>query len=237
MNTNTAMNSQPNQNLAPAIRRRMIQVFSYFGLLAAILFISSGRINWLWAWVYIGAGIVILAINATVMSPELIAERGKKKEDAKYWDTIITRLTILPMLAVFVVAGLDIRFGWTAPPPLMTHMVGLILVLAGNLLVTWAMVSNHYFSTVVRLQFDRGHSVATGGPYRFVRHPGYVGFIVSNIGTPLLFGSVWTLIPAVVASLLFVIRTALEDRTLQEELPGYHDFANRIRYRLLPGIW
>jgi protein-S-isoprenylcysteine O-methyltransferase Ste14 len=109
--------------------------------------------------------------------------------------------------------------------------------MAGMLLVSWAMASNKFFSTTVRIQDDRGQTVTSSGPYRLVRHPGYVGFLVSNLATPLLLGSLWALIPAVVLEALVVVRTALEDRTLQAELGGYRDYARRVRYRLLPGVW
>ena len=113
----------------------------------------------------------------------------------------------------------------------------LVTVLAQDVLLTWSMASNAFFSTVVRIQDDRGHAVASGGPYRFVRHPGYVAAILFYLVTPLMLGSVWTFIPSVLMVLLFVVRTALEDRTLREELDGYWEYAQRVRYRLLPGVW
>jgi protein-S-isoprenylcysteine O-methyltransferase Ste14 len=104
-------------------------------------------------------------------------------------------------------------------------------------LFTWAMVSNPFFSTMVRIQTDRGQTVATGGPYRWVRHPGYVGYILSAVSTALLLGSLWALVPAVLTGVLLVVRTALEDRTLLEELEGYEEYARQVRYRLVPGVW
>ena len=98
-------------------------------------------------------------------------------------------------------------------------------------------VSNRFFSTMVRIQADRGQTVATAGPYRYVRHPGYVGYSVSFFGMALALGSLWALVPAVLMACLLVVRTALEDRTLQDELAGYTDYARQVRYRLLPGIW
>jgi protein-S-isoprenylcysteine O-methyltransferase Ste14 len=99
------------------------------------------------------------------------------------------------------------------------------------------MVSNKFFSTSVRIQMERDHTVASGGPYRYVRHPGYVGYIVSGFAAPLALGSLWALIPAAITLCLLVVRTALEDRTLQDELDGYREYAARVRYRLLPGVW
>jgi len=132
---------------------------------------------------------------------------------------------------------LDERFGWSPPQATAIHVLGLILMALGQLLFTWAMVSNPFFSTAVRIQIDRGHTVASGGPYRYVRHPGYVGYIVFLLATPLIFGSLWGLLPAAITGMLFIVRTALEDKTLLQELDGYKEYAQRVRYRLLPPLW
>ena len=116
-------------------------------------------------------------------------------------------------------------------------LFGLIGLVLGQLLFTWSMVSNPFFSTAVRIQMDRGQTVATGGPYRFVRHPGYVGGIVHAVGIALALGSLWALIPAGVASFVLLIRTHWEDQTLQEELTGYREYTTRTPYKLLPGVW
>ena len=238
MSTNTSV-SQPNEkpDLASRIRKRMLQVVVQFLVLAAILFISSGRLDWVWAWVYLGVGVGILAINVLVMSPELIAERGEIKEDIKGWDRVLTSLIGIPALGTPIVAGLDERFGWSPQLAVAIQVVALILFALAQLLFTWAMVSNKFFSTCVRIQMDRDHTVASGGPYRYVRHPGYVGYIIFSLAVPLALGSLWALIPAGLVMCLMVVRTALEDRTLQDELEGYKDYAAQVRYRLLPGIW
>jgi protein-S-isoprenylcysteine O-methyltransferase Ste14 len=215
----------------------MLQVVGYYLVLALILFISSGSLNWLWAWAYLGLGLGILVINAQILPPELIAERGQPGDNVKRWDKVLATLTGLPTLAVPIVAGLDERFAWSPQLASAIHLTGLALFALGQGLFSWAMASNRYFSTAVRLQTDRGQTVATGGPYRYVRHPGYVGFIVSYLGTSLALGSLWALLPAGLIACLLVVRTVLEDRTLQDELPGYSDYARRVRYRLLPGIW
>jgi len=239
MNTDASIN-QPNgkSDMASRIRKRMLQVVVQLLILAAILFISSGRLNWVWAWVYLGVGIGILAVNVLVMSPELIAERGRTdKKDIKNWDRVITTLNILPSLGAPIVAGLDERFGWSPRLTLEIHLIGLALMVLGQGLFTWAMVGNKFFSTSVRIQMERDHIVATGGPYRYVRHPGYVGAILALLATPLLLGSLWALIPAGLAAIGYVVRTALEDGMLQEELDGYTEYAQQTRYRLLPTIW
>ena len=242
MNTRTGTGGPANQpELARAIRRRMIQVLVQFAIILAILFISSGRLDWGMAWAYIGVSVFILAINVLVVlpkNPEMIAERGRVVEGAKRWDKVLGIIISIPTLGELIVAGLDHRFGWSSPLPLWIHLVGLALFgLGQGGLFTWAMASNKFFSTTVRIQMDRGHAVATAGPYQYVRHPGYVGMILSWIGVAPALGSVWALIPAGVAACLLVVRTALEDRTLQQELDGYREYAGRVRYRLLPGVW
>jgi protein-S-isoprenylcysteine O-methyltransferase Ste14 len=137
-----------------------------------------------------------------------------------------------------VIACLDVRFSWATPFPLWLQIIGLIFAIIGyDVVVVWAMIANAYFTAIIRIQEDRQHTVATGGPYRFVRHPGYVGTILCYLATPFLLGSVWALIPAIFASIVLIVRTALEDETLQEELPGYKEYTQQTRYRLIPGIW
>ena len=238
MNANASVN-QPNEksDLTSGVRKRMLQVVVQFLILAAILFIASGRLDWVWAWAYLGVGVGIVAINALVLPPELIAERGQTKEDTKSWDKVLGILLITPTLGTLIVAGLDKRFGWSLPLAVVVHLVALIFYALAQGLFTWAMASNKFFSGTVRIQKERGHTVASGGPYRYVRHPGYVGYIASWIATSLALGSLWALIPAGLVMGLMVVRTALEDKTLQAELDGYKDYAARVRYRLLPGVW
>lgn len=223
-----------------ALVRRFTQLFITLALAIAILFGTSGKLDWVWGWLYVASYLVIVVFNAVILLPrhsELIAERGRMKKDAKSWDKMISiPLTILS-LGVWVVAGLDIRFAWTGGISLALQIVSFIIYILGNLMVTWAMVSNKYFSTMVRIQEERGHTVAISGPYQFVRHPGYLGMIFSWLFTALTLGSWWTLIPGVLLVSVYVLRTALEDRTLQAELDGYKEYAERVRYRLLPGIW
>ena len=239
MNANVSVN-QPNgsSEMKSKVLKRMVQVVVQFLILAVLLFISAGSLKWVWAWVYLGVGVGILAINVLVMPPEVIAERGRTdKEGIKSWDRVLTTLSILPTLGAPIMAGLDVRFGWSPQLALAIQIVALVVWALAQGLFTWAMVSNRFFSTSVRIQADRGHTVASGGPYRVVRHPGYVGYIASSFATALVLGSLWALIPAGLVMCLLVVRTALEDKTLQEELPGYKEYAQRVRYRLLPGVW
>jgi protein-S-isoprenylcysteine O-methyltransferase Ste14 len=238
MNANASVN-QPNgeSDLTSRVRKRMLQVVIQTLLIAAILFIASGRLDWVWAWAYLGVGVGILVINALVLPPELIAERGQPKENVKDWDRILTTLTLFPTLGGLIVIGLDERYGWSSQLAWGIRLIALAFLALGQGLFTWAMASNKFFSTAVRIQIDRSHTVASGGPYRYVRHPGYVGYIISWLATSLALGSLWALIPAGLVMCLMVVRTALEDRTLQAELDGYPAYARRVRYRLLPGIW
>jgi protein-S-isoprenylcysteine O-methyltransferase Ste14 len=239
----TNMPVQPtnrSSDVTSGVIRRMIQVVFTFLIQAACLFLSSGRLDWIWAWAWLGVGAGILVFNTLVVMPknlEMVAERGRVKEDTKDWDKVMSLLGVVGQLSIWIVAGLDARWGWSPPLHWVVHVVALLLVTLGYLMFSWAMMSNKFFSGVVRIQKDRGHTVETGGPYRYVRHPGYVGWIVLCLATSLALGSLWALTPAVLSVVLTVVRTALEDRTLREELPGYEEYAQRVRYRLLPGVW
>ncbi|MDH4208535.1 MAG: isoprenylcysteine carboxylmethyltransferase family protein [Anaerolineae bacterium] len=227
-------------SVAAGILKRAATVAIFLLFIAVILFLASGRLNWTWAWVYLGISLVSVVINAIIMlptNPETVAERGELKITQK-WDQVVSGLYALAMyLALPLVAGLDVRFGWTGDLSLPWHLAGAVVLVLGLELSGWAMIANAYFSTAVRIQDDRGHAVCDTGPYRFVRHPGYVGFILHAISLPFLLGSLWALIPGIIASVCMIIRTSFEDRTLQAELAGYEDYVRKVRYRLFPGIW
>ena len=238
MNESTATKHPTDKpDLTRGVVKRMKQVVFQTAFLVALPLISAGRLDWVWPWAYLGVGIGILAINMLILSPELMAERGQPRENVKDWDRVLTTLITFPILALLIVAGLDERFGWSPQLALVVHLIGLAFISLGQGLFSWAMASNIFFSTAVRIQIDRDHTVAYGGPYRYVRHPGYVGMIVSLFATALAFGSLWAHIPAGLAAVLLVVRTALEDKTLLEELDGYEEYAAQTRYRMLPGIW
>jgi len=212
----------------------------FFVLIAVILFLAAGRLNWTWAWVYLGICTVTMLINGTILlrtSPETIAERARFQE-TKDWDKVVGGLWALAIyVALPLVAGLDVRFGWTREFSATVNVAGAVVLAVGLALGGWAMIANAYFSTAVRIQSDRGQTVCRTGPYRFVRHPGYLGFTLQSVSTPVLLGSLWALIPGLAAAALMITRTSLEDRTLQAELPGYRDFVQEVRHRLVPGIW
>ena len=222
--------------------RLLIGIIVMLVLPAVILFGSSGRLNWDMAWVYVGLTAAFSLGSRIIMlwkTPDLIAERGQAldKEDTEPWDKVLMPLGIIVATVMLIVAGLDKRFEWSPNLPLLLHITAFVITALGYSLGTWATLVNRFFSAVVRIQRERGHVVVTSGPYQYVRHPGYAGAVVTSLATPLLLGSLWALIPAALAVCQLIIRTALEDRTLQEELEGYHDYAARVRYRLLPGVW
>ena len=241
MNAHT-FSEQPNakSGMTGAILKRLLQIGIIIVAQAAMLFISSGRLDWVMAWVYIGISVGIIVINVLIIlpkNPELIAERGQIKEDTKKWDIMLTKLSTPVWAGTLIVAGLDVRFGWSSQVALAIQLVALAFVTLGFGLVSWAMASNKFFSSVVRIQKNRGHTVVTSGPYQYMRHPGYVGALTYSLATPLLLGSLWALIPATLTMFMVIVRTVLEDKTLLDELDGYQDYARRVRYRLLPGLW
>jgi len=208
-----------------------------------LFFVSAGRINIFGAWLYLVISFIGMFGGVAVVSifdPELINERGlwKKKKDTKGWDKIILRaINIFGFCLPPVIAGLDVgRFRWSN---LGIHfgIGGCVLFIPGAVFIHWAMLVNRHFEASVRIQKDRGHRVITTGPYRIVRHPGYVGVILWGISTPLIFGSVYGLIPAGITVILLIIRTSLEDKLLRSELNGYVEYTKRVRYKLLPGLW
>jgi len=205
------------------------------------LFWSAGRIDWwpgwaalvvMFAWMA-GTAIVILRLN-----PALLAERLGPRRGAKSWDTAIMSSLGLVQLVRYIVAGLDQRHGWTGGLPAAAQIAALAVCALGyDLLFVWATASNAFFSQIVRIQPERGQTVVTGGPYRTVRHPAYIGAILYELAVPVLLASWWAMIPSGLAAILLILRTALEDRTLQAELAGYGDYAQRVRYRLVSGLW
>jgi protein-S-isoprenylcysteine O-methyltransferase Ste14 len=206
-----------------------------------LLVVTSGRWDWAMAWALVGVYAATFVAQLVLLLPrhrELLAERASRmSRDTKSWDRILLPMYGMATLALLVVAGLDMRFGWSNHLPVWVQSAGLGLALAGNGLVTWSMVANAFFAFSVRIQRERGQRVVTGGPYRVVRHPGYVGAALFALATSLLLGSLWSLVPAVISVALLVVRTSLEDRTLKTELDGYADYVRRTKYRLLPGIW
>jgi protein-S-isoprenylcysteine O-methyltransferase Ste14 len=209
-------------------------------VMGVALFWPAGRIDWWPAWAAIAVMLAWISATAVVIlrvNPDLLAERLGPRRGAKPWDTAIMSILGITQLGRYILAGLDQRYGWTGGLPLAAQIAALIVCILGYALVVWATASNAFFSQIVRIQVERGHTVARGGPYRFVRHPAYLGAILYELAVPILLASGWALTASGLNAVLLVLRTALEDRTLQAELSGYGDYAGEVRYRLLPGIW
>jgi len=212
-------------------------------LLMAVLFLAAGKLDWWEGWAYVIQAFIVLVVSRAILirkNPDLAQERAYagKKENVKPWDRILMPLmSIFLPLVSWIVCGLDERFSWSPDLPNGIQFIALFLMFAGSMLGTWAMIANRFFSSHVRIQTERGHTVVSSGPYRFVRHPGYAGGVLSWVVSPVFFSSIGATIPAILAIIVIITRTALEDRTLQEELPGYRDYARIVRHRLIPGIW
>ncbi len=212
-------------------------------IIPIILLACGGNVGWWQAWVY--SLIIIIAgvagrAWADRVHPGLQEERVKftRAEGVKPWDKVLSPLMSISFAyPLYIVAGLDHRFGWSVVFPVWVNIIGLILCTLGYAIAIWALVENRFFSSAVRIQMDRGHLVVDSGPYRFVRHPGYAGNLLPLAGIVLALSSLWTLVPAAAALFITLIRTELEDRTLQEELSGYRDYARRVRCRLIPWIY
>ena len=206
---------------------------------AAVLFLSAGRWNWAMGWAFVILTALWVGATALVViprNPELLAERLGPRKGAKTWDAVIMSIIGLALIACYIVAGLDVRYEWTKVS-LPLQIAALIIVVLGYALTVWATAANAFFSLIVRIQQERRHTVAAGGPYRFVRHPAYVGGIAMYLATPVMLGSLWALIPGGLSAVLMIVRTALEDKMLLNELDGYEAYAVQVCYRLLPGIW
>lgn len=211
-----------------------------FLLTALSLFAPAGTFHWWNAWVllFFTAMISVLTGNLFHKLPELLEERMNAADKAKPWDKVIVPLVglILPLSAI-VLAGLDKRLGWTRSITVWESFLAVPVMVGGMLLTFWAMKSNPFFSSYVRIQKNRGHRVASSGPYRLVRHPGYTGIILFNLAVPILLGS-WIAFGAGVAVvLLTILRTTLEDLILRKELKGYREYTVKVPYRLFPLVW
>jgi protein-S-isoprenylcysteine O-methyltransferase Ste14 len=231
------------KNPVRLVLRILFVLTGYVALMILALFVVSGDWEWIEAWLYLLLSLILSLVPRWIAArrhPGFLRERERfiRAEGIKPWDRVLVFAIAFPVpLLTWIVAALDRRFFWTIIPMAGWEMAGLAGFLLAALLAGWAMVENAFFSSVVRIQEDRGQRVVQTGPYRLIRHPGHLGGVISWISTALLLGSLWALIPAFLCVILYIIRTALEDRTLQQELPGYAEYARRIRFRLIPGIW
>ncbi len=218
---------------------RIVTVLGMLLVIGVLLFGIAGRLYWPEAWIFLVlylAGILANGLWSLRRNPEVINERGRIGTNAKSWDKVIGVFYTVFLFGTFILAGLDARNAWSAAP-LWVEWLGGVLFALSLALTFWVMTANTFLSTFVRIQDERGHTAVTGGPYRFVRHPMYAGILLLSLGMPLLLGSWWALIPGVLNIALFFVRTSLEDRTLQAELPGYKEYVEEVHFRLIPGIW
>lgn len=215
----------------------LVALPAYFVL---FMFLPAGTWAWTKGWLFIGVFLGTLAMVGLYLwrvNPELVIARTGVHEGTKRWDKILLRFFLPTVYAIIPVAALDHgRFHWF-PVPWWVCGVGYGLFLVSMGILTWAEAVNKFFEVTVRIQTERGHKVIDTGPYAIVRHPGYVGGFFTAMGMALSLGSLWALIPAGLASLLLILRTQWEDQTLQAELPGYKDYTQQVRYRLIPGVW
>lgn len=221
-----------------ARQRSVIQIGVMGVVMGVVLFDSSGHLDWTAGWALLAITVINAAVMALKLSPELLEERSHIREGAKRWDLVLSPLSaIVGPMVIMIVAGLDVRFGWSAPFPVGLQVAAIAMMIVGIYIVNWAAITNEFLSTVVRIQKDRAHAVVTSGPYQCVRHPFYCGMIISDFSMPLILGSFVAIIPAFITVAVLIVRTVLEDRTLHEELPGYKEYTQQVRYRLVPGMW
>jgi protein-S-isoprenylcysteine O-methyltransferase Ste14 len=204
------------------------------------LFISAGRINYWQGWLYVSMNLfmTLMTVLASMGNTELMSERLKPGKGTKKWDKFLLGISAPIYLIMLIVSGLDSgRFHWSPNLHWSLYILAIILTLFGHSIFLIAKRQNKFFSTVVRIQTERGHTVCDTGLYKIMRHPGYFGMIISTLGFPLLLGSLWSIIPVILSISILVIRTYLEDKTLINELMGYQEYTHKTPYKLIPEVW
>ena len=222
------------------IPRYFLQIGILVLLYAASLFFSAGSTDWAMGWVFIAivsASQISVALILLMRNPELMGERTEIKGKRDLDKILAGVMALFGPISMCIVAGLNLRFGWLPQIPFPLQITGVVLAVLGSTLTAWAMASNKFFYGVLRSALDKGHTVCARGPYRYVRHPGYLGAILFDLATPLILNSMWAFIPAAVTVCAILVRTALEDKALQNRLGGYNEYAHQVRHRLLPAVW
>ncbi|UCD38988.1 MAG: isoprenylcysteine carboxylmethyltransferase family protein [Fidelibacterota bacterium] len=246
MNNNNSAANEPNDSHR-AVQgiglKAILRFIVYILLMPLTLFLAAGSLDWPEGWMLVAFTVVITLLSRIIIArkhPDLLAERARyaEAEDAKKWDrTIVALAAIYGPFVVWIVAGLDWRFNWSSPVSTTWQITAAVILVLGYSVSVWAMAVNKFFSAVVRIQKDRGHKVVDTGPYRLVRHPSYISGMLAYIALPVFLDTLWALVPIAPVIALTIIRTILEDRTLLAELDGYRGYAQRVRYRLIPGVW
>jgi protein-S-isoprenylcysteine O-methyltransferase Ste14 len=215
--------------------RFVLLVLCVEAAILSILFAAAGRYDLPWCWAVAVVHGFCMGIYIRAMDPDLRRERLKPGGDERdRW----LRLAIIPLVLIhLVIAGLDLRFGWSGAVSPVIHVAGLAVIAAAMLLGAWAVRTNRFFSSVVRIQYDRGHHVITSGPYRLIRHPGYLSLLSGAVGGAMAIGSWWSLLPLLPLVLVVATRAWREERLLMQSLAGYAEYAQSVRFRLLPGVW
>ena len=233
------VNSHVRRVLHSAVRY-ILQSMAFVLVFGVVLFLAAGNLAWFRGWAYLLYGLFLEVGTLLALArkaPKTLYHRGTWRAGVKTYDKVFAiAWVVLSILVGPTVAGLNERLR-SSPAPAASFFVGIVLLTLSTVFSVWAMLENEHFEQFVRIQEERAHRVVTSGPYRVVRHPGYAGAIVGALSVPLILGSWWTFAPAGGIALLFVIRTALEDRTLRRELEGYQAYTRQTRYRLFPGIW
>jgi protein-S-isoprenylcysteine O-methyltransferase Ste14 len=213
-----------------------IQSTLFVLLTAVVLFAAAGTVAIAGFWIYIAIYAVTFLVSLVILDPDLLRER--MRPGGQRPPRVLRIFTIL-LFVHWIVAGLDRgRFHWSDTVPVWLQAAGLIVTAASYALALWAMRVNRFFSSVARIQSDRGQHVITSGPYAVIRHPGYLAGFAIIVTSGLALGS-WLAEAVLVIPCIpgLMLRAITEDRMLQAELPGYRDYANRVRWRVLPGIW
>jgi len=220
---------------------RILQVALTYAWMIGTVFLGAGTLHWVRGWICVALWTISLTgvgLLGQRCNPQLMKERAKwRRKDTKRFDKIFLAVYMPFVLTQPAIAGMDaVRYHWSSLPFGYVY-VGCPVFLLAMILIAWVLCTNPYAETSVRIQHERGHKVVSTGPYRFVRHPMYVGASLMYLSTPLVWGSLWALAVGAVITILFILRTALEDKTLRRELAGYEEYAAHTRYRLLPGVW
>lgn len=238
MNTRSDIpHTEKHPNAVEGILKMARAVAIFPVVMASILFVAAGRLDWTWAWVYLGVNLASVLVVGPITirtNPVTVAEPDELKKTQE-WDVGSAFYLLAMYIALPLVAGLDVRFLWARDLSIAWHVAGASVLAVGLGLASWVMISNP--NTWSEVPIQRGQTVCSTGPYRFMRHPAYAGLILQALGVPILLGSLWALIPGITAAVCIIIATTSEDRILQAELPGYQDYVQKVRFRIVPGIW